>query len=77
MGGGTCKEEVYDVGMVDLMSLDYWVLLPLILMVAIGLIMRVRRFLEEGQQAGDESPIQARAGGVEFPTAGGSPALLS
>jgi hypothetical protein len=58
-----------------LVSLDYWMLLSLILMVTTGLFIRVKRYLEERQEAGDESPILSIVGEVELPAAKGGPAL--
>ncbi len=60
-----------------LMTLDYWMLLLLILVITTGLVVRVKRYLEEGQKSGDEGPILSRVGGVDLPAAGGGPTAFN
>jgi len=58
-------------GMDGLLNLDYWTVLPIIIMIATGLIMRVQRHLSEVWKPGDEGPILARVGGANLPIDGG------
>jgi hypothetical protein len=57
------------------MNLDYWMVLPLILMIITGLIMRIKGHLEEKQKPGDEGPVLSRVVGADLPAdEGGSAA---
>jgi hypothetical protein len=67
----------YEPGMEGLMNLDYWVVLPLIVMVVTGLIMRIRGHLGEMWKPGDEGPILSRVGGANLPADGGGPAAFN
>ncbi len=64
-------------GMEGLMNLDYWVMLPLIVMIVTGLIMRIRGHLGEMWKPGDEGPILSRIGGANLPAEGGGPAAFN
>ncbi len=59
------------------MNLDYWMVLPLILMITTGLIVRIKRYLEERQKPGDEGPILSRLGDVDLPADGGGSTAIN
>ncbi len=61
-GTGGCLKWEHESGLDGLMNLDYWMVLPLILMITTGLIVRIKRYLEERQKPGDEGPILWRCG---------------
>jgi hypothetical protein len=63
----------YEPGLEGLVNLDYWMVLPLILMIVTGLIMRIKGHLEEIQKPGDEGPILSRVVGADLPADGGGP----
>ncbi len=46
-------------------------MLTLLLIVKMMLVVRIKRYLNERQEAGEENPILKRAGEVELPAAGG------
>jgi hypothetical protein len=60
-----------------LLNLDYWTVLPIIIILATGLIMRVQRHLSEVWRPGDEGPILARVGGANLPADGGGTASVN
>ena len=60
-----------------LMNLDYWTLLPIIVMIVTGLIMRIQRHLGEVWKPGDEGPILASVGGANLPADGGGTASIN
>jgi hypothetical protein len=49
-GQDTCLEEKYNAGTTGLVSLDYWMLLLLILMITTKLVIRVKRYLRERER---------------------------
>jgi hypothetical protein len=61
-------------GMDGILNLDYWMVLPIMVMVATGLIMRIQRHLGEVWKPGDNGPILARVGGANLPADGGGTA---
>jgi hypothetical protein len=63
----------YEPGLIRLVNLDYWMVLPLILMIVTGLIMRIKGHLEEIQKPGEEGPILSRVVGADLPADGGGP----
>jgi hypothetical protein len=77
-GGRECRlRRNCDTDPTGLVSLDYWMTLPLLLVIATMLVVRIKKYLSERQEAEEESLIMGRAGGVELPAAGGGPGLLS
>jgi hypothetical protein len=76
-GADKCQKWEHEPGMAGLVTLDYWMLLPLILMVTTGLVVRVKGYLEGRQEFGDEGPILSRVGGVDLPAARGGPAAFN
>jgi hypothetical protein len=61
-------------GMNGILNLDYWTVLPIIVMVVTGLLMRIQRHLGEVWKPGDDGPILARVGGANLPADGGGTA---
>jgi hypothetical protein len=57
-----------------LLSLDYWMVLLVIVMKVTRLIMRIQRQLGEVWKPGDDGPILARVGGTNLPADGGGTA---
>ncbi len=53
--------------MEGLLIMDYWMVLPVIVMVAISLIMRVQRHLGETWKPGEDGPILATLEEQTFP----------
>ncbi len=58
-------------GMEGILMTDYWMVLPIIVMVITSLIMRIQRHLGEIWKPGDDGPILARIGGANLPIDGG------
>jgi hypothetical protein len=58
-------------GMEGILMMDYWMVLPIIVTVVKGLIMRIQRNLGEIWKPGDDGPILARVGGANLPIDGG------
>ena len=58
-------------GMEGILIMDYWMVLPIIVMVVTSLIMRIQRHLGETWKPGDDGPILARVGGADLPIDGG------
>ncbi len=58
-------------GMEGILVTDYWMVLPIIVMVATSLIMRIQRHLSEMWRPGDDGPILAKVGGANLPIDGG------
>ncbi len=61
-------------GMNGILNLDYWMVLPISVMVVTGLLMRIQRHLGEVWKPGDDGPILARVGGANLPADGGGTA---
>ncbi len=57
--------------MEGILIMDYWMVLPIIVMVVTSLIMRIQRHLGETWKPGDDGPILARVGGANLPIDGG------
>jgi hypothetical protein len=57
--------------MEGILIMDYLMVLPIIVMVVTGLIMRIQRHLGEVWKPEDDSPILARVGGANLPIDGG------
>ena len=58
-------------GMENILIMDYWMVLPVIVMVVTGLIMRVQRHLGETWRPGEDGPILGKVEGVNLPIDGG------
>jgi hypothetical protein len=63
--------------MEGLINLDYRTVLPVVVMIVTGLIMRIQRHLGKVWKPGDEGPILARVGGANLPADGGGAASLN
>jgi hypothetical protein len=50
-----------------ILNLDYWMVLPISVMIVTGLLMRIQRHLGEVWKPGDDGPILARVGGANLP----------
>jgi hypothetical protein len=59
------------------MNLDYWVVLPIIVMIVTGLIMKIQRHLGETWKPGDEGPILSRVGEANLLADGGGAATFN
>jgi hypothetical protein len=64
-------------GMEGILNMDYWMVLPIIVMIVTGLIMRIQRHLGEVWKPGDDGPILARVGGANLPVDGGGTASIN
>jgi hypothetical protein len=53
-------------GMDGMLNLDCWMVLPIIVMIVTGLIMRIQRHQCEVWKPGDDGPILARVGGANL-----------
>ncbi len=58
-------------GMEGILNMDYWMVLPIIVVMVTSLIMRIQRHLGEVWKPGDDGPILARVGGAYLPIDGG------
>ena len=58
-------------GMENILIMDYWMVLPVIVMVVTSLIMRVQKHLGETWKPGEDGPILDKVGGVNLPIDGG------
>ncbi len=58
-------------GMEGILNMDYWMVLPIIVVMVTSLIMRIQRHLGEVWKPGDDVPILARVGGANLPIDGG------
>jgi hypothetical protein len=58
-------------GMEGILIMDYWMVLPIIVMVVTSLIMRIQRHLGETWKPGDDGPILAKVGGANLSIDGG------
>jgi hypothetical protein len=58
-------------GMENILIMDYWMVLPIIVMVVTSLIMRVQKHLGETWRPGEDGPILDKVGGANLPLDGG------
>ena len=58
-------------GMENILIMDYWMVLPVIVMMVTSLIMRVQRHLGEMWRPGEDGPILDKVGGANLPLDGG------
>ena len=58
-------------GMENILIMDYWMVLPVIVMVVTSLIMRVQRHLGEAWKPGEDGPILDKVGAANLPLDGG------
>ncbi len=56
--------------MEGILIMDYWMVLPIIVMVVTSLIMRIQRHVGETLRPGDDGPILAKVGGANLPIDG-------
>jgi len=68
--GGRSQQKI-EPGMEGILIMDYWMVLPIIVMVVTSLIMRVQRHLGDTWKPGDDGPILAKVGGANLPIDGG------
>ncbi len=54
-------------GMENILIMDYWMVLPVLVMVVTSLIMRVQRHLGETWKPGEDSPILDKVEGADLP----------
>ena len=64
-------------GMENILNMDYWMVLPVIVMVVTSLIMRVQRHLGETWKPGEDGPILDRVGGANLPLDGGGTSTIN
>ncbi len=58
----------YEPGMEGLLNLDYWTVLPIIVIIVTRLLMRIQRHLGEVWKPGDEGPIPLQTGEGRLPS---------
>jgi hypothetical protein len=63
-------------GMENILIMDYWMVLPVIVMVVTSLIMRVQRHLGETWKLGEDGPILDKVGGANLPLDGGGTSTI-
>ncbi len=68
--GGHSQQRT-EPGMEGILIMDYWMVLPIVVMVVTSLIMRVQMHLGETWKPGEDGPILANVGGVNLPIDGG------
>jgi hypothetical protein len=51
-----CLERGCTVDTTGLLSLDYWMMLPLLVIITMMLVVRIKRYLNERQEEGEENP---------------------
>ena len=64
-------------GMENILIMDYWMVLPVIVMVVTSLIMRVQKHLGETGKPGEDGPILDRVGGANLPIDGGGTGTIN
>jgi hypothetical protein len=74
---GWCPRWSSEPGIDGMLNLYYWMVLPIVVMVVTGLIMRIQRHLGEVWKPGDDGPILARVGGANLPVDGGGTASVN
>jgi len=63
--------------MENILIMDYWMVLPIIVMVVTSLIMRVQRHLGETWKPGEDGLILDKVGGANFPLDGGGTSTIN
>ena len=63
-------------GMENILIMDYWMVLPVIVMVVTSLIMRVQKHLGETWKPGEDGPILDKVGGANLPIDGGGTSTI-
>ncbi len=64
---GRNSQQGTEPGMEGILIMDYWMVLPIIVMVVTSLIMRVQKHLGETWRPGEDGPILAKVGGANLP----------
>jgi hypothetical protein len=64
-------------GMEGILNMNYWMVLPVIVMIVTGLIMRIQRHLGEVWKPEADGPILARVGEANLPVDGGGTASIN
>ena len=73
--GGRSQQKI-EPGMEGILIMDYWMVLPIIVMVVTSLIMRVQRHLGETWRPGEDGPILDKVGGANLPLDGGGTSTI-
>ena len=68
---GEHSQQRTEPGMEGILIMDYWMVLPIIVMVVTSLIMRVQKHLGETWKPGEDGLILANVGGANLPIDGG------
>ena len=68
---GRNSQQRTEPGMEGILIMDYWMVLPISVMVVTSLIMGVQRHLSETWKPGEDGPILANVGGANLPIDGG------
>ncbi len=68
--GGHSPQRI-EPGMEGILIMDYWMVLPIVVMVVTSLIMRIQKHLGETWKPGEDGPILANVGGANLPIDGG------
>ena len=76
-GSGGHSQQRIESGMEGILIMDYWMVLPIIVMVVTSLIMRVQRHLGETWKPGEDGPILAKVGGANLPIDGGGTSSIN
>ena len=74
--GGHSQQRI-EPGMESILIMDYWMALPIIVMVVTGLIMRVQKHLGETWKPGGDGPILDKVGGANLPIDGGGTGAIN
>jgi hypothetical protein len=74
--GGHSQQRI-EPGMESILIMDYWMVLPVIVMVVTSLIMRVQKHLGETWKPGEDGPILDKVGGANLPIDGGGTGAIN
>ncbi len=68
---GKHSQQRTEPGMEGILIMDYWMVLPIVVMVVTSLIMGVQKHLGETWKPGEDGPILAKVGGANLAIDGG------
>ncbi len=74
--GGHSQQRI-EPGMESILIMDYWMVLPVIVMVVTSLIMLVQKHLSETWKPGEDGPILDKVGGANLPIDGGGTGAIN
>ncbi len=74
---GEHSQQRIEPGMEGILVMDYWMVLPIVVMVVTSLIMRVQKHLGETWKPGEDGPILANVGGANLPIDGGGTSSIN